>query len=82
MNKRVTVHEAEENFMSLLDRAKAGETVEIFQDGKQVARLSPSSRTPSERAKAQKEALADMRRGFNLGGEAFDRDSLYDRFDQ
>ncbi|EKV26280.1 hypothetical protein C882_2858 [Caenispirillum salinarum AK4] len=82
MNKRVTVHEAEENFMSLLDQAEAGETVEIFRDGKPVARLAPSRKTAEERAKAQKEALADMRRGFNLGGGTFDRDSLYDRLDR
>ncbi|WP_404379303.1 type II toxin-antitoxin system Phd/YefM family antitoxin [Caenispirillum salinarum] len=78
----MTVHEAEENFMSLLDQSKAGETVEIFQDGMPVARLSPSGRTAEQRAKAQKEALAEMRRGFNLGGETFDRESLYDRFDR
>ena len=80
MTMPVTAHEADERFRDLLGKAENGETVVITRDGKPVAQLVPCSVPASEdeRRYAWELLVAELKEGLHLGGEKFDRDSLYD----
>ena len=80
MTMMVTAGEADGNFRDLLGKAEKGETVVITRDGKPVAQLVPCSQAANEEArqKAWELLMADLRKGLHLGGEKFDRESLYD----
>jgi prevent-host-death family protein len=80
MTTTVTAHEADRRFPDLLGKAEKGETVVITRDGKPVAQLVPCSAPVSEeeRERAWGRLLEMARRGFHLGGEKFDRQSLYE----
>src|SRR5439155_9647465 len=45
---QVTIREARSNLKALIDRAQAGEEIEIFRRGRQVARLLPPERKPNQ----------------------------------
>jgi prevent-host-death family protein len=80
MTTTVTALEADEQFPDLLGKAEKGETVVITRDGKPVAQLVPCSPPASEeeRRRAWELLMTELKEGLHLGGEKFDRDSLYD----
>ena len=80
MTMTVTANQADEQFPDLLGKAEKGETVVITRDGRPVAQLVPCSPAFSEeeRQRAWDRLLEMMREGLHLGGEKFDRESLYD----
>lgn len=74
--------EANQNFARVIRAAASGEEVVITRRGVPVAKVVPV--TAEDNAAAEKEAaiarmLARMRKGFDLGGNAWPgRDALYD----
>lgn len=82
MSKTVTLRDANQNFARYVREVQAGEEIVITRRGEPVAKLSPVSRkrvlTPEQQA-ARRRALARMKKGWPLGIEKLDRDSLYDR---
>jgi prevent-host-death family protein len=81
MNKRVSAREANQSFSQMLGEAAAGATIVITRRGKPVAVMAPYRGEGADRLRqeAWDRVLARMEQGFDLGGERFDRDSLYDR---
>jgi prevent-host-death family protein len=81
MTHTVSAREANQKFAKLLGQAASGETVVITRRGKAVAQIGPVSDAgrAAERQTAGRRVLAQMREGLDLGGEGFDRDSLYER---
>jgi len=77
----VSARDANQGFSELLNRAANGERVIITKRGKPVAELRPFDGTPeqSESDAAWALLLEHLNEGVHLGGESFDRDSLYDR---
>jgi len=45
---QVTIREARSSLKALIDRAEAGEEIQIFRRGRQVARLVPPERKPNQ----------------------------------
>jgi len=82
MSKTMTLREANQNFARCIREVEAGEEIVVTRNGVAVARISPmQSRkvlTPVQQAALERLNKA-METGWDLGGEKFDRDSLYDR---
>lgn len=79
MNIHVSEQELEDGIGGFLKRAEAGETVTVTRDGRPVARLEPVLQDEARREEARKAVIETMRRGYDLGGEKFDRNTVYDR---
>ena len=82
MTKTVTLREANQAFSRCIREVEGGEEFVITRNGTPVARLSPVSKrrilTPEQEA-AWERIKAAMDKGWDLGGEPFDRDSLHER---
>lgn len=80
MARVVSAAEANRQFSRILGEASRGEDVVITRRGEPVARLAPIGRDPLDpvRDAAFSRLLATLEQGVDLGGERFDRDSLYD----
>ena len=81
MTRVVSAREANQRFSELLGRAADGETVVITRRGKPVAQLAPyaAAAWDEDRLRAWDRLIEELERGFPLGGQRFERDSLYDR---
>ena len=81
MTRFVSAADANRQFSEILGQAAAGETVIITRRGEPVAQLAPFDRRSADdaRAGAWARLLSTLEEGLPLGGEPFDRDSLYDR---
>lgn len=83
MTKTITLREANQTFSACVRAVEAGEEYVITRNGLPVARLAPVVRGRRVLTQAQREAWARiqarMETGWSLGGERFDRDSVYDR---
>jgi prevent-host-death family protein len=81
MTRIVTAREANQHFSDLLGRAAEGETVVITRRGKPVAQLVryDAVTVADDRLRAWDRLIALCERGLSLGGQRFERDSLYDR---
>jgi len=81
MARLFSAREANQHFSEILGRATDGETVIITRRGKPVAKLVRY--TPEAEAignlSAWQRLSAKLEAGLSLGGEVFDRDSLYER---
>jgi prevent-host-death family protein len=77
----VSAREANQGFSELLSRAANGERVVITRRGQPVAELIPIGSAPdrADSDAAWDRLLQALNQGLHLGGEPFDRDSLYDR---
>lgn len=77
----VSAQDANRRFSEILKAATEGKTVTITKHGEPVATMvryeDPTVR--ERRAAAQARLVALMRQGGHLGGDDFDRDSLYER---
>ncbi len=81
MPKFVSARDANQGFSALLNRAANGERVVITRRGEPVAELLPYGEAPdrTDTDQAWERLLRRLKEGLHLGGEKFDRDSLYDR---
>jgi prevent-host-death family protein len=81
MARTISARDANQRFSELLAHAAGGETVVITRRGKPVAQLVPydAATVAEDRLKAWDRLIALFERGIPLGGERFERDSLYDR---
>jgi len=81
MTRFVSAAEANRQFSEILGQASAGETVVITRRGQPVAQLVPIDRSVEDtgRDAAWARLLRTLEEGLDLGGGAFDRDSLYER---
>jgi len=77
----MSARDANQGFSELLSRAANGERVVITRRGQPVAELIPYGSAPdrTESDAAWSRLLQVLNQGEHLGGEPFDRDSLYDR---
>jgi prevent-host-death family protein len=80
MATTISAREANQHFSDLLGRAAEGETIVITRRGKPVAQLGPyeAAAWDEDRLRAWDRLLASLEVGLPLGGEKFDRESLYD----
>jgi prevent-host-death family protein len=82
MTRTVTLRDANQGFARLVRAVEAGEDFVITRNGAPVARLAPISGrrvlTPEQEA-ARERMRERMAAGWSLGGQPFDRDSLYER---
>jgi len=82
MTKTLTLREANQTFARCIRAVEAGEDFVITRNGMPVAKLTPVS-TRRVLSPAQQKALAEltegMNKGWHLGGEKFDRDTLHER---
>lgn len=81
MSHNVSAADANQHFSAILREAESGETVVITRRGKPVAQLVPAGRAVADagREAAWERLLRRADAGLDLGGERFDRDSLYER---
>jgi prevent-host-death family protein len=82
MHKTISAREANHNFARILREVESGSEFLITRKGVPVARIVAAPRgerqlTPEQEA-AHARSMARLRKGWDLGGEKFDRDSLYD----
>ena len=81
MTRFVSAAEANRQFSEILGQASSGETVVITRRGQPVAQLVPFDLRAQDQAgdAAWSRLLTTLEQGLDLGGEKFDRDSLYER---
>lgn len=82
MQKTISAREANHNFARILREVESGSEFLVTRKGRPVARIVAAPRgertlTPEQEA-AHARTMARLRKGWNLGGGKFDRDSLYD----
>ena len=81
MSSTVSAADANRQFSQLLGRAAGGEVVVITRRGNPVAQLAPYT-DPVNKGTADMawtRLLATLQDGLPLGGQTFDRESLYER---
>ncbi len=82
MQRQVPIREVNQHLSRYIEIAERGEEVIITRRGQPVARLLAVT-TGRELNAKQKKALARsrarMRKGYDLGGQAFNRDELHER---
>jgi len=82
MSKNISLRDANQTFARCIREVEGGEEFVITRNGRPVARLVPMDGrrvlTPEQRA-ARERLRERMAKGWQLGGERFDRDSLYER---
>ncbi len=78
---RVSARDANQRFSEILGRAAEGESIVITRRGQPVAQLVKYGVGPElEGSAAAWDRLTSiLEMGLNLGGEAFDRNALYER---
>lgn len=81
MSKTISLREANQAFSRCIREVEAGAEITITRRGEPVARLVPARRervltAEQEAARARLEKA--MKKGWDLGGERFNRDELYD----
>ncbi|MCP3665866.1 MAG: type II toxin-antitoxin system prevent-host-death family antitoxin [Gammaproteobacteria bacterium] len=82
MQRQVPIREVNQHLSRYIEIAEQGEEIIITKRGRPVARLSAvklDQKLSEEQEKALLRSLARMRKGYNLGGQSFDRDELHER---
>lgn len=79
MNHIISARDANQQFSKLLRQVEEGDEVVITRRGAPVARLTPAGDQAAQRARALQDLQDFLRQPFDLGGEPFDRETLYDR---
>jgi prevent-host-death family protein len=82
MEKTITAREANQNFARVLREAEEGSEFVVTRRGRPVARIAPITTKGRRVLTAEQQRVLDrmikrMRRGWDLGGEKFNRDSIY-----
>lgn len=84
MSDTVSAREANRHFFRLPREVEQGRDFVVTRHGKPVARIAPVAPsgqrvlTPAQEA-AHARSMAMLEKGWDLGGEKFDRDAIYDR---
>jgi len=82
MQRQVPIREVNQHLSRYIKIAEQGEEIIITKRGRPVARLSAvelDRRLSEEQEEALSRSLARMRKGYDLGGQPFDRDELNER---
>ena len=82
MQRQVPIREVNQHLSRYIEIAERGEEIIITKRGRPVARLSAvglDRRLSEEQEEALSRTLARMRKGYDLGGQPFDRDELHER---
>jgi len=82
MQRQVPIREVNQHLSQYIEIAERGEEIIITKRGRPVARLSAvelARRLSEEQEEALSRSLARMRKGYDLGGQPFDRDELHER---
>ena len=82
MQRQVPIREVNQHLSRYIEIAEQGEEIIITKRGRPVARLSAvelDRRLSEEQEEALSRSLARMRKGYDLGGQPFDRDELHER---
>jgi prevent-host-death family protein len=82
MQRQVPIREVNQHLSRYIEIAKKGEEIIITRRGKPVARLSAvkiEREFSEEQQQAIARSLSRMKKGYDLGGHAFDRDELHER---
>lgn len=83
MTKAITLEEASARFADVLRAVESGEEYLLTRDGREVARITPTTRsggrkpTPEQKA-AWRSTLDIASKGYKSAGEPFSRDEIYD----
>lgn len=82
MKRLVNIREVNQQFTKFVDAATQGDEIIITRRGVAVARLvgvQKSRQLSPEQKAAWKRIKARMKKGYDLGGEKFDRDKAHER---
>jgi len=82
MQQQIPIRDVNQHLSRYIDIVEGGSDIIITRRGKPVARLSaitPTHRLTRKQQEAQQRTLERMNRGYNLGGEVFDRDASHER---
>ena len=82
MRRLVPIREVNQHLSRYIEIAEQGDEIIITRRGQPVARLSSvkfDRRLSEEQKKALERSLARMRKGYELGGQPFDRNELHER---
>ncbi len=84
MTKTITLEEASARFADVLRAVESGEEYLLTRDGREVARITPTSRSGERKLTPEQEAawrrtLTRMEQGWTSDGEPFDRDAIHER---
>ena len=82
MQRQVPIREVNQHLSHYIEIAEQGEEIIITRRGRPVARLSavrPDRGLSDEQEEVLARSLARMRKGYDLGGQLFDRDKLHER---
>lgn len=82
MRQLITLREANQRLSQYIKKLDSGDEMIITSRGKPVARLLPigdDTKLTAEQKIALKRLKKRMNKGYLLGGEKIDRDSLHDR---
>jgi prevent-host-death family protein len=81
MTRTMTLREANQGFARCIRDVEAGEEIIVTRRGKPVARIvsAATDQQSREREAAASRLRQMMDRGWHLGDEPFDRDSLHER---
>ncbi len=83
MQRSVSAREANQQFSRILRDVEAGAEIVVTRRGRPVARIVPAQPSGQRRLTPEQEAALErtrqrLEKGWDLGGEKFDRDELYD----
>jgi prevent-host-death family protein len=73
MTRRAGIRELRQHLSRYVDRVKAGETIEVTEHGRLVARLAPASDTASELAELEERGLIVRRASLDFASLAAPR---------
>jgi prevent-host-death family protein len=82
MQRQVPIREVNQHLSRYIEIAEQGEEIIITRRGQPVARLSavrPERGLNDEQEEALARSLARMKKGYDLGGQSFNRDELHER---
>jgi prevent-host-death family protein len=82
MQEIISIRDANEHLSRYLERVEQGAEIIITRRGKPIARMLPIESRPrlSDAQQAARERLRErMKRGYSLGGDRVDRETLHER---
>jgi prevent-host-death family protein len=82
MQEIVSIRDANQHLSRYLERVEQGAEIIITRRGKPIARVLPIKSRPhlSDAQRAARERLRErMNRGYSLGGDRVDRETLHER---
>ncbi len=83
MQQQVPIRHINQHLSHYINIVESGSDIIITRRGKPIARLTAITAAPhaltEKQIKAQQRTLERMKRGYKLGGQAFDRDASHER---